>query len=54
MSSNSVTTVLELMRFQGFDEKAADCASLSSAEAAEGDSGRIGADMKWKPLGVGK
>ena len=48
-----MTSVLTLWRFHAFEE-IVDGELLSSKEAAEGDSGRIGADRKWNPRGVGK
>jgi hypothetical protein len=53
MSSNSVESVITLDRlFHGFEEFVGE--ALSSAEALDGEDGRIGAARKWKPLGVGK
>ena len=52
LSSKSVTSVEVLLRFQGFEEDVGEL--VSSTEDEEGEEGRIGADKKWKPLGVGK
>ena len=52
MSSKSVTSVEVLLRFQGFEEDVGEL--VSSTEEEEGEEGRIGADKKWKPRGVGK
>lgn len=51
MSSNSVTSVHVLIRFQGFVDEEGE---LESTEFVEGDDGSMGADKKWNPRGVGK
>jgi hypothetical protein len=52
MSSNSVTSVMTLARFQRVELLVGDVDS--SVESADGEEGRMGAERKWKPLGVGK
>jgi len=49
-----VTSVitLDLLLFHGFEDVEGEL--LSSAEMVDGEDGKIGAERKWKPLGVGK
>ncbi len=56
MSSNSVASVTKLVRGHGSEllGEVMLAELLSSAESAEGEDGRTGADKKWKPRGVGK
>lgn len=54
-SSNSVTSVMTLCRCQEsvLHEEPCELSSPPENEADDGEDGRVGALMKWRPLGVG-